>query len=103
MPTACDEGGFNIDLEAEHERRSAVFNWLVDSEEVCFQGNRVEQWKVFLNVKGHTPSRYFNREDTPPTSAFLATDISVQRNSTFRQQIRRYNILPLTYEVVPLF
>lgn len=66
MPTACDEGGFNIDLRAEHERRSAVFNWLVDSEEVCFQGNRVEQWKVFLNVKGHTPGRYFNREDTPP-------------------------------------
>lgn len=73
MPTACDEGGFNIDLWAGRERRSAVFDWLVDSEGVCFQGSRVEQWKVFPNVTGHTPSRYFNSEDTPPTSAFLDT------------------------------
>ncbi len=36
MPTACDEGGFIIDLWAEHERRSVAFDWSADSEGAYF-------------------------------------------------------------------
>lgn len=35
-PTACDEGGFIIDLWAEHERWSVAINWSADSEGAYF-------------------------------------------------------------------
>lgn len=75
MPTACDEGGFNIDLWAEFGRRSSRSDWPAHWEGAWLRGIRVEQWKVFLNVKGHTPGRLFNR--TRHTSSLLAVDTSV--------------------------
>lgn len=47
MPTACDEGGFNIDLWAGRERRSAVFDWLVASEGCVFKAIEWNNGKYF--------------------------------------------------------
>lgn len=44
-----------------------------------------------------------DQEDTPPTSAFLAVDISVQRYSAFPKQINCYDKPSLTSQVVTLF
>lgn len=63
MPSACDVGGFNIDLWAELERkgRTPGYDWLEFVWGRGLHAIRVEQWIRFRNGKRRTRLLELNR------------------------------------------